>query len=383
MIETIRSYVAENEQAMLGLLEKLIRINSYTPNKAGTDAVADEITQVMTDMGFTVQRHARETVGDNLVAENQARQNGRGLMLCGHMDTVFPPEDGFDCFRTEGDTIVGPGVVDMKGGLVVGIFALQALQAAGQLDDMPVAFVFNSDEETGSAQSKDLVIEQAKKSDIAFVFECGSPGGKVVTGRKGKLSFVLDVTGQAGHSGNLSGPKPSAILELAHKTVALESLNDAKRGVSVNVGIVSGGVGPNTIAPKATAKIECRYWTESDGIILRESIEKIAATPTIPGTTCDLTVIPGRPTMERSNATGVLYDIVAAAGADLDIQVAEESRGGVSDANFIANAGTPVIDGMGPIGGKDHSHDEYMITSSFAERTILAALTMRRAFESL
>lgn len=383
MLDTIRTYITDHEQEMMDLLEKVVCINSYTPNKPGTDAVASVLESVMTDMGFTVRREKRDEVGDNLVAQNATQSDNNGLLLCGHMDTVFPPEDGFDCFRPDGDTIIGPGVVDMKGGLVVGIYALKALNAAGLLDDMPITFVFNSDEEIGSPHSRDLIVEEAKKVAMAFVFECSSPGGKIVTARKGKISFSLEVQGQAGHSGNLTGPKPSAILEMAHQTITLEALNDAAKGVSVNVGLIEGGVGPNTVAPSAKAKIECRYWNELEGVILREAIENSAASPTIPGTTCQLEVIPGRPTMENSPAIASLYQIVASAGAELDIPVQESARGGVSDANFIANAGTPVIDGLGPTGGKDHSHNEYMITASLTERTILAAVAMRRAFEKL
>ncbi|WP_319542941.1 M20 family metallopeptidase [uncultured Pseudodesulfovibrio sp.] len=383
MINTIRTYIEDHEQEMMDLLEKIVCINSYTANKAGTDAVSAVIESVMTDMGFIVRRIKQDMVGDNLIAENAHRPESRRLLLCGHMDTVFPPEDGFNCFRKEGNTLIGPGVIDMKGGLVVGIYALKALDAADLLTDMPVAFIFNSDEEIGSPHSQDLIIEEAKESAIAFVFECSSPGGKIVTARKGKISFTLEVQGQAGHSGNLTGPKPSAILEMAHQTIALEALNDAAKGVSVNVGLIEGGVGPNTIAPSAKAKIECRYWNEMEGVILREAIENLAASPTITGTRCQLEVLPGRPTMENNPAIASLFDIVASAGADLDIPVLESARGGVSDANFIANTGTPVIDGLGPTGGKDHSHNEYMLTESLAERTILAAVAMRRAFESL
>lgn len=383
MLETIREYIDAHEQEMHALLERIVRINSYTTIKSGVDAVGDVLEEVMLDMGFTVRRDNQTAAGDNLIAENALRTDGRRVLLCGHMDTVFPPEDGFDCYRPDGANIIGPGVVDMKGGLVVGIYALKALQAAGKLDDMPIAFVFNSDEEIGSPDSRELIVEQAKNAALALVFECSGPGGKVVTARKGKLSFELAIKGQAGHSGNFTGPKATAILELAHKTIAIEALNNPDKGVSANVGVISGGVGPNTIAPAAHARIECRYWKETDGVILREAIEAVAAETFVPGTTTELTVIPGRPTMEKSEATEKLYSIVKAAGSDLGIPVEKSARGGVSDANFIAQAGTPVLDGMGPTGGKDHSHDEYMIASSLTERTILAAVTMRRAFEEL
>lgn len=383
MIEEIRQFIKEHEQEMLALLERIVLINSYTANKPGVDAVGAVLEEVMTEAGFAVRRDKQSIAGDNLIAENALRASGGGVLLCGHMDTVFPPEDGFNCFRHEGETVIGPGVVDMKGGLVVGIYALKALDAVGLLDDMPVAFVFNSDEEIGSPDSQALIIEEAQKSDLAFVFECAGLDGEIVTARKGKMSFNLKIKGQAGHAGNLQGQKPSAILELAHQTIGLEALNDAEAGISVNAGVVNGGTGPNTVAPSAEAMIECRYKKEADGQRLRDQALKLAASPSVVGTTCHLEVIPGRPTMEKNSGIAKLYDTVARVGAELNIPVHEEARGGVSDANFIAKAGTPVLDGMGPSGARDHSHDEYMLTASLAQRTILAAVAIRRAFEAL
>lgn len=383
MIEQISKFVREREQEMFALLERLVRVNSYTTDKKSVDAVADIIQEFMKDSGFLVRRQGQAELGDNLVAENRLRNKGGGVLLCGHMDTVFPRDMGFDCFdRRDDGTLNGPGVVDMKGGLVVGIYALKALEAAGLLKDMPVAFVFNSDEEIGSPQSCDLIIEESEKSDVAFVFECANPGGEVATARKGKQSFDITVHGQSGHSGNFKGDeKPSAILELARLTIGLEELNNAETGVTVNVGLINGGVGPNTVAPKATAYVECRYPTEEYGQAVRDAVHEMAENPKTPGTTVEVKDVPGRPAMAKSDGIAALYDLVAEAAEELDIPILENARGGVSDANFIAMTGTPVIDGMGPIGGRDHSPDEYMEIDSLVERTILSAVSMRRAWE--
>ena len=374
---------------MLALLERIVRINSYTANKGGVDAVGAVLAEVMADMGFAVQVHPRTDVGDNLLclspAAAAAPRGGGRILLCGHMDTVFPDDGCFDCFeRVEAagrSRIVGPGVVDMKGGLVAGIYALRALEAHGLLADLPVAFVFNSDEETGSGQSRELIEDQARRSAFAMVFECAGLGGEACTGRKGKTTFKLRLAGRAGHAGNLDGPKASAVLELAHQIIALEALNAPERGVSVNAGLVHGGVGPNTVAPRAEAVVECRYPLVADGEALEAAVRALAAAPTVRGTAVEVEVVPGRPPMEQTEANRALLAVAARAGAELGVPVLDGFRGGVSDANFIAHAGCPVIDGMGPVGARDHSPEEFMDLSSLAERAAVAAVALRRAWD--
>lgn len=385
--QSVWNWIMEREQEMLALLERIVRINSHTPNKAGTDAVGDVLRATMRDLGFTVTTAPREEVGDHVIARNAAAArlgaDERQVLFCGHMDTVFPDDGSFDCFREEGERIVGPGVVDMKGGLVTGIYALAALDAHGLLDDMPVTFVFNSDEETGSYQSRDLIMDEARKSAFAFVFECAGLGGETTTGRKGKTTFKLRFTGRAGHAGSFAGDKPSAVVELARKTLALEALNDAGRGVSVNVGLVSGGIGPNTVAPQAGAVVECRYRTAADGDALVVAVRALADAPETPGTAVELEVVPGRPPMEQGEANRKLLSYVDSAGRELDVPVAEDYRGGVSDANYIAHAGVPVLDGLGPCGDRDHSPDEFMVTGSLARRAALSAVAARRVWDAM
>ncbi|BBD08137.1 M20 family metallopeptidase [Desulfovibrio ferrophilus] len=378
----IMEWLEQREPEMLSLLERIVRINSHTPNKAGVDAVGAVMTEVMHDMDFDVEVHVQGEVGDNLVARNAAARSlapdARQVLFCGHMDTVFPDDGSFDCFERSEKRVIGPGIVDMKGGLVVGIYALKALAETGLLEQMPVAFIFNSDEETGSYQSRDLVMDEARKSAFAMVFECAGLEGETTTGRKGKTTFKLKALGQAGHAGNLSGPKPTAILELAHKTVALEALNDPARDVSVNVGLVSGGLGPNTIAPSAEAVVECRYRNASDADGLIAAVTAMTTSPDVLGTTLEVEVIPGRPPMEQTAANRKLFDFVRETGTGLDVPVKEDFRGGVSDANYIAHVGCPVIDGMGPIGAGDHSPKEFMVIESLVQRAALTAVALER-----
>lgn len=382
MKDIIREYLSGHKDEMLAMLERLVRINSYSGNKAGVDAVVSELEKIFAELGMTTRREAQSEVGDNLVAENAARlAGGRGVMLCGHMDTVFPQEMGFDCFELDGNKLHGPGTCDMKAGIVGGIFALKALAEAGMLDDMPVCFVCNSDEEIGSPHSRELVMEEARKSDFCFVMEGSGFDGEIVTGRKGRRVFKLSVTGKAAHAGKYFSPKASAILELSRMVVELEKLNNVETGTSLNVGVIEGGVGPNTVSAHAWAKAECRYVNLDAGDEAWSTIGSIAAMPQNPEVKAQVEVLMQRPPMVTNDAIMGLYDLVKATGDELNIPVQGVFRGGGSDANIVSLVGTPVLDGMGPAGDLCHTLDEYLHIDSMIERTILAAVSMRRAFE--
>lgn len=377
----------ETQAAMLALLERVVRINSHTPNKAGSDAVGRIFEAELQALGFEVERVPHTDVGDTLVARSPAAAAPRAgqLLLCGHMDTVFPQSLGFDCFERfeqQGqDAVRGPGVIDMKGGLVVALFAIQALRDSGCLEGLPLCFVLNADEEIGSPRSHAPILAEVRRSACALVFECAGHGGEVVTARKGKRGLRLTCQGRAGHVGQAGAAKPSAILELAHKIVALEACNAPKRGVSVNVGRIEGGTGGNTVPELAEAHVDCRFVTEADGAALAAACNKIVEQSMVFGVRCRLEELGGRPPMETGEGTRELFELVRTAGQELGLVLLEERRGGVSDANDIAAAGVPVLDGLGPVGDRDHSTEEYVLVESLFARTGLAAAAMAKAWE--
>nr|WP_321512827.1 M20 family metallopeptidase [uncultured Pseudodesulfovibrio sp.] len=382
MIHSLRTYLEDNKSEMFDLLEQIVNINSYSANKEGVDKVVDVLEATFRDMGFTIRRQPRDVTGDNLVAESPARASGGGLLMIGHMDTVFPPEMGFDTYKNVGNTIFGPGVYDMKGGLVVGIFAAKALQAAGLLETIPVGFVYNSDEEIGSPHSRDIIVEEAKKSDFCFVMEGSGPdGGEIVTGRKGRIVFDLEVTGKAGHAGNAAFPKASAIVEIAHIITALEALNDPEAGTSLNTGLIEGGVGPNTVAAKATARVETRFTTMEGRNKVWSAINKIVASPKVPGTSAAIEIQIERPPMVPNEANLGLFSSVEQAAKELGLSVTSSFRGGGSDANVVSEAGVPVLDGLGSSGEKLHTPDESMKADSMVRQALLTALSAVRAYE--
>lgn len=385
LADAVRASLARRETDMFGLLHLLVNVNSYTANIGGCVEMADAMEEAFKEQGLTVERLAAPGAGDCLVARTkacaQATEGGaKQIMLCGHMDTVFAPDSGFIACEERGDNVHGPGVIDMKGGLVAGLYALVALADAGALEGIPVAFVCNADEETGSAHSARIISAEAEKSAFALVFECGSLDNGVVTGRKGKATYRLEMLGEAGHAGNLGTAKSSAVLGLAHSVIALEELNDAETGNTVNVGLVSGGTGPNTVARKAEAMVDTRFMDAEAGRDLFLAARRAALAERVPGVTAELKIMSGRPAWERTKGNARLLEVAQTAGKALGMDVQDGFRGGVSDANLIGAIGVPCLDGMGPLGEFDHSDREYMVRESLAERAALAALTMAEAW---
>jgi glutamate carboxypeptidase len=229
----------------------------------------------------------------------------------------------------------------------------------------------NSDEEIGSPASRPWIEKMSGGALAALVFEGGGPGKDVVTGRKGRLGMELTVRGRAGHAAK-GGPKSSAILELAHKIIALEALNDG-REITLNVGQVEGGIGPNTVPELATAALDARFLNPAGQKRLERDLARIVAEPLIPGTSATLTVKSGRPAMPQSEGNRRLYAVALAQAQTLGYDLPEELRSGVSDANFIAELGAPVLDGLGPVGDLDHSDLEFILKDSLMERAALTA----------
>jgi glutamate carboxypeptidase len=378
----ISAFLKTHRQEMFSLLEKMVRIQSGTYNKTGVDRVGQLILSVFQPHSVSCRTIEQESFGNHLVVRSLCEQPfDKRMLLTGHMDTVFPEDTAFTGYTEESANAHGPGVIDMKGGLVAGIFALKALDSEGLLKKIPVTFIFNSDEEVGSPSSKALIRHEAAKSAFAFVLETGGRNGEIVTGRKGNLSLKLSIKGKAGHAAFAGKEKASAVLELAHKIIAFESLNDLDRGISVNVGKVSGGIGPNTVADHAMARIDFRFIDPSDKANLESSISEITRKTDVPGTGSHFTILSSRPPMPASAENKNLCKAVQETAVSLGFSVAEEFRAGVSDANVIAGENTPVIDGLGPIGAKDHSEDEYMIKASLLQRSSLIACALIDCWE--
>ncbi|MFH0782414.1 MAG: M20 family metallopeptidase [Pseudomonadota bacterium] len=382
MREKLLASVQENESDMFKLLETLVLLPSSSRFKRGVDAVGTLVVRSLGSSGMDLEISHQSEFGNHLLFRSPACRNGRsGLLLFGHMDTIFPADSPFNWYKDEGEKVFGPGVIDMKGGLVCAIYAIKALASLGLLEKIPITFFCNSDEEIGSPTSSTLITTEAKKSLLALGFECGGLHGEVVTGRKGRLGYKLTITGKAGHAAFAGTDKASAILELAHKIIALEELNDPDRKIIVNVGTVLGGIGPNTVADHAAAEIDTRFLSVADAADTAERITRMVSQCKVSGTLAELIKTGERLPMEQTPGNSGLFKIIAGEAKLLGIPCREELRSGVSDANTIAQTGIPVVDGMGPIGDCDHSDQEYMIRTSLPDRVKLAACSILKSWE--
>lgn len=375
MHDAILSYLEPRRREALDLLQRLVEIQSGSRNKPGLDRMAVSVAEVLGGILPEVRILPFTDHGDMVQGMTLPAARGeKGIVLVGHMDTVFPADTSFTAFREDEERCFGPGVYDMKGGLVVAFYALKALSQLGLLEEIPVTVLCNSDEEIGSPASRTWIEEQAKGALAALVFEGGGANNDVVTGRKGRLGMHLTVRGRAGHAAK-GGAKASAILELAHKIIALEGLNDG-REITLNVGQITGGIGPNTVPELATAALDARFLTPDGQLRLEQNLARIAAKESVGGTSTTLSVQSGRPAMPQSEGNRRLWGIAREQAHLLGYDLPEELRSGVSDANFIAGLGVPVLDGLGPVGDLDHSDLEFILKDSLCARAALTAATI-------
>lgn len=376
LIENAKAFSEAVEGQALELLKELVLINSWTYNKKGVDAVVERIADFFPDGPFRKRIVEQDELGNHLIVDTSGVGEENFILMVGHTDTVFPPDMGFNCFEDEGEIVRGPGVIDMKGGLVVGMYALTFLHNLGLERDIPVRFIFNSDEEIGSPSSRKLLKDSADRASCGLVFECGGLDNTVVTGRRGKIGVVVHIKGESGHAGMVKEGKKSAVLELAHKIIAFERLNELGEDVNCNVGKVSGGVAPNVIPEYAEMHVDLRYLKVYNREKILRKIEEIVEISFVNGVNSSFEVVSERPAMERNEINLKLFERARKVAEILGVAIKEEVRYGVSDANIISQSGIPVLDGLGPIGDNDHSEKEYMIKRSLKERIALAALLL-------
>lgn len=376
MKNAVIAQVDAKQAEMLHLLEELVNIDSGSYNKAGVDRVGEILAGKFRSLGFSVQVQYQANLGCNVLAKLSGPGREK-ILLIGHMDTVF--DDGTAAarpFTIKEGRAYGPGVDDMKSGLVSMLYALEALFAAGWKEFAEVTVVLNGDEEIGSFTSRELIEREALQADAAFVLEPGREDGSVVTGRKGVGSYELFITGAAAHAGVEPEKGISAIEELAHKVLALHGLTDFAAGTTINVGVVKGGTRSNVIAENAYAKIDVRVSTAAEAERIAARLEEVGAAAVLDGIKLKLLGDIERPPMVKSPGSEQLFSTVQDAGKLLGLTVRDTFTGGGSDGNFIAALGTPVVDAMGPVGGQGHSDREFTEIATLPERCKLLALTL-------
>jgi glutamate carboxypeptidase len=370
-------WLADRRETMLGLLAELVNIDSGSYDKAGVDAVGARIEAFFKEEGIACERIANATYGDALRAAVGGPGN-RPVLLMGHRDTVFPNgEAKRRPFRMANGRAFGPGVADMKAGLVMNAFVLVALaRMAGSAG--PLVALFTADEEIGSPSSRRLIEREASAARAVFNSEPGRPSGAVVTGRKGGVFMRLALTGRAAHSGANFEHGISAIEELARKIIALHALTGLADGVTVNVGLVSGGQTVNTVAPHAAAEIDLRFLLPADRATAMARIEDIVATPHLAGTTAALEIAGEFLPLVQSAESEALFSGYRDAASEIGLDIKGEFTGGCADSGFAAMTGTPTLCGTGPVGARAHTPEEYLDVESVVPRAQALALAILR-----
>ncbi len=377
-LAAIREHLDAAYPALLVDLERLVNTDCGSYTKHGVDAVGRWTAERLRELGARVTVHANDLgLGDTVIGEFAGTDPDGPTLLCiGHMDTVF--DEGTVAerpFEIEGGIATGPGVTDMKSGLLAGLYAIGAIRdALGGLPMARLVFLANPDEEIGSPASTPHVRRIAAESDACLVFECARANGDIVSSRKGTIDLAITVNGRAAHAGVEPETGRSAIVEAARLITDLTALNGRWAGVTVNVGVVEGGTRPNVVAERCQLQVDVRSVTREALEATEAAIADLTAiSHAVPDVTFTVEETSRHWPMEKLERSGRLADRAIALAATLGFVLKDAATGGASDANTTAGMGVPTLDGLGPIGGLDHSPSEYLEVASIVPRTTLLA----------
>ncbi len=375
-LENIYAWLHSRQQLMISALHEIVLQESPTHDKEACDQLCAQLAGEFARLDGKVTVHRQPTAGDHLQIDFSGRHRRKPVMLLGHLDTVHALGTLETMPWSERDgRLYGPGVFDMKAGIVQMMFAIAALrEIMGELP-RPVKVWLVSDEEAGSATSRTITETLAKQCAAVLVCEPSGPGGALKTARKGVGSFTLKITGVAAHSGLDFEKGHSAIVELAHQVQAISRLTDLERGITMNVGMVRGGTRTNVVAAEARAEMDLRISHKEDGPEMERRVRELR--PVNPA--CKLEIAGGmnRPPLERTEQVAALFELARGIAQELGFELHETAVGGGSDGNFTAGIGVPTLDGLGAVGDGAHAAHEHVIARELAPRTALLAGLMQ------
>jgi glutamate carboxypeptidase len=370
----VLAHLRRQRDEMAAYATRLVALESPSRDAAAQEALFGVLGDALEEQGFRLRRRPGAASAGVLLALPRARRRpGRYQVLLGHGDTVWPRGTLVDMpARREGGTLRGPGVYDMKGGLVQGLYAVAALRALQVEPEVAPVFLVNSDEEVGSVESTRVITRLARRANRVFVLEpAAGEEGRLKTARKGVGRFRIRVKGVAAHAGLDPEKGVSAILELSHVIQNLFALNDPERGITVNVGTVDGGLTPNVVAPESSAVADVRVLHEEDVGMVEATIRGLE--PSTPGTTLEVEGAISRPPMERTPGNRRLWQMARGAAAELGVELEEATVGGGSDGNTTSRL-APTLDGLGAVGAGAHAAHEFLYVDRMVERAALLAL---------
>ena len=354
-----------NHDWLLEFIEALVAIESPSDDLEAVNRCGRELASRLEAIGGMVTPIASTTAGDHLRAS--FGDGDRQVLLLGHFDTVWPVGQLARMpLKRDAGRLYGPGVFDMKAGIGLAALATRAVLDAGGFDTRRVVMLWTTDEETGSRTSRALIEAEAAKSDAVLVFEPSLPGGALKTSRKGVGQFEIVARGVSAHAGLDPGKGVSAVRELAHQIIALDTLQDPAHGVTVTAGVIAGGTRANVVPDEARATVDARANTIADARRVERAIT--ALQPKLAGARLEVSGGFDRPPLERSPGVVKLFEIARSVAKEIGIELEEGGAGGGSDGNFTAAIGIPTLDGFGAIGDGAHALHEHVEIDALVPR---------------
>jgi glutamate carboxypeptidase len=371
-LSNILQWLRQRQSEMVDQVRELVTRESPTHDKPSCDALCEYLAEQFRALGGRVKIHRQTKAGNHLQVDIAGPRGRKPVLLLGHYDTVYDLGTLKTMpWREAGGKLSGPGVFDMKSGIVQIVFALRALREVNGSLPRPVTVWLVSDEEIGSDSSRAMTEKLASQCAAVFVCEPSGPGGALKTARKGVGGFVIQVTGRAAHSGLDFEKGQSAIQELAHQIHAISRLTDLKRGITLNVGVIRGGTRTNVVPGEAVAEVDLRIAQESDGPLMERKVKSLKAV----NRNCKLRIEGGvnRPPLERTKEVAALFHTAQQIADELGFPLKEIAVGGGSDGNFTAGIGIPTLDGLGAVGDGAHASHEHVIAAELPRRAALLA----------
>ena len=365
------------------LLKRLVETESPSHDKAAVDRVGAIVAEEARNLGAQVEIIPNKETGDHVLARflalsgesgaNKVEAEGGILILC-HMDTVFPlgtlPKIPY---REKDGKIFGPGVLDMKAGIVIALTAIEEAHKDGL--KRPVTLLCTSDEEIGSHTSRELIESMAKDSELVLVMEAALLDGSLKTWRKGVGEFRVHTKGRAAHAGGDHEKGRNAIEEMAHQVIAIQKLTDYSKQTTLNVGVIHGGTVSNVVPEEAVVQVDVRVMQPGEWERLEFEMGKLK--PVLDGTSIEITGRLNRPPMPSDDKMKATFERAKSIATKIGMNLTADGTGGASDANFVAPLGIPVLDGMGAVGEGYHSEREYIFEDSLEQKAKLITALLR------
>ena len=362
-----------DSDAILGNIRKIVEIESPSRHAAGVNRVLETIARSFEGTGAASERElTTDSLGDILLVRCDPTRNEPGILVLSHMDTVHPVGTLASklTYRREGDRVYGPGIYDMKGGLMLAVEAFRRIAQARRRTKLPITFLFTPDEELSSPVSRRVIEREARGQRYVLVTEPARDGGKVVTERKGIGVFVIRTRGRPAHAGGDPDKGRNAIVAMAEIVLAINGLNDPRRGITTNVGLIAGGTARNTVAEECMIEVDLRFCDPANASEMEAKLKALKSSR--PDIKTTVTGKITRPPFVRGRGVDLAFDKAATVAKEIGFNLKRAPRvGGGSDGNFTVVMGIPTLDGLGVDGDGAHTNHEYMLFSSIEPRTRL------------